>query len=481
MPDGVSGHFIAARHATEESMVFSSLEFLFLFFAVSVLIYFTVPLKLRNAVLLAVSLLFYGWGEPVYVFLMIGTILIDYVCGYLVDKFKGTSRKKARGFMIAAIVINLALLGFFKYYDFIAENLSALPFVNIKPLGLSLPIGISFYTFQALSYVIDVYREDASVQKNPVSFGAYVTLFPQLIAGPIVRYRDVDEQLRRREHNIVMLSSGIRTFICGLAKKVLLANPAGALWDSFGSSGTVLGSWLGILFFSFQIYFDFSGYSDMAIGLGKMMGFTFRENFYYPYMSKSVTEFWRRWHISLGTWFREYVYIPLGGNRKGKARTYFNLFVVWFLTGLWHGASWNFIIWGLYFFVILVIEKAFLLKKLEKAPALVARVYTLILIFFCWWLFAFDNMAEGISYLSTMFGASQLTSAAVNFDFISSIVLLCILIVSSTPYPRRIYYRLWEKYAAARWVFAALSVIVLVVCTAYLVDSSYNPFLYFRF
>lgn len=463
-------------------MVFSSLEFLFLYFAVSILIYFAVPLKWRNTVLLLVSLVFYGWGEPVYVFLMIATILIDYVCGFFVDKYKETSKKKSKGFMIAAIVINLALLGFFKYYNFIAENLNVLSFINIPAIDISLPIGISFYTFQALSYVIDVYRNDAKVQKNPVSFGAYVTLFPQLIAGPIVRYQDVDDELRSRPHNTVMLSSGIKTFICGLAKKVLLANQAGALWDSFRDSGTVVGAWLGILFFSFQIYFDFSGYSDMAIGLGKMMGFTFRENFYYPYTSKSVTEFWRRWHISLGTWFREYVYIPLGGNRKGRLRTYFNIFTVWFLTGLWHGASWNFILWGLYFFVILVIEKAFLLKKLEKAPSFISHAYTLILIFFCWWLFAFDDMAAGMEYLRVMFGASGvLTTSAVNFDIVSNLALLVILVVASTPLPKKLYYRLWEKHTAARWVFAGLTLILLVICTAYLVNSSYNPFLYFRF
>ncbi|MBR0302475.1 MAG: MBOAT family protein [Clostridia bacterium] len=463
-------------------MVFSSLEFLFLYFAVTVAIYFIVPLKFRNAVLLAVSLVFYGWGEPVYVFLMIGTIMIDYVCGYFTGKFKAQGKDgAAKAFLIAAVVSNLLLLGFFKYWNFLIDNINGIFHASVKTVSVSLPIGISFYTFQALSYVIDVYRSDAKVQKNPVSFGAYVTLFPQLIAGPIVRYRDIDDQLRCRPHNIVMMASGIRTFICGLAKKILLANAAGALWETFRASDTVLGSWLGIIFFSFQIYFDFSGYSDMAIGLGKMFGFTFRENFYYPYTSKSITEFWRRWHISLGTWFREYVYIPLGGNRRGKFRTYVNLFAVWFLTGLWHGASWNFILWGLYYFVILVIEKAFLLKVLKKVPAAVSHIYSLILILFGWWLFAFDNISEGIAYLQKMFGAAPFTSASVNFDALSAALLTAILVIACTPLPKKLYYKLWERTAAARWAAAALSVGALTVCTAYLVNSSYNPFLYFRF
>ena len=446
------------------------------------IIYFAVPLKWRNAVLLAVSLVFYGWGEPVYVFLMIGTIIIDYLCGYLTDKYKKAGRiKAARAALIAAIVSNLLLLGFFKYWNFLIDNVNALLGVSIKTVTVDLPIGISFYTFQALSYVIDVYRADAKVQKNPVSFGAYVTLFPQLIAGPIVRYQDVDDQLREREHSLVMMSSGVRTFICGFAKKVLLANSAGAVWETFRASDTVMGSWLGIIFFSFQIYFDFSGYSDMAIGLGKMLGFTFRENFYYPYTSTSITDFWRRWHISLGTWFREYVYIPLGGNRRGRARTYFNIFVVWFLTGLWHGASWNFILWGLYYCLILVIEKLFLLKALNKAPKAVARIYSLVLILFGWWLFVFDDMGAGFAFLAKMFGAAPFTSAAVNLDALSNLLLLAVLAIASTPLPKKIYYKLYEKSAAARWVGTALAVAALFVCTAYLVNSSYNPFLYFRF
>lgn len=462
-------------------MVFSSLEFLFFYFAATLIMYFAVPFKWRNAVLLAVSLFFYGWGEPVHVFLMIGTILVDYVAGYFVGKYRDSDRKKARIIMIVAIIINIGLLGFFKYFNFIVGNLNRLPFISIPEINVTLPIGISFYTFQALSYVLDVYRMDASVQKDPVAFGTYVTLFPQLIAGPIVRYQDVDKELRSRPHNILMMSSGIRTFICGFAKKVLLANSAGAVWESMRDSNTTLGAWVGIVFFSFQIYFDFSGYSDMAIGLGKMLGFTFRENFYYPYMSKSITDFWRRWHISLGTWFREYVYIPLGGNRRGKFRMYFNIFVVWFLTGLWHGASWNFVLWGIYYCIILIIEKTFLMKALKKIPAVFSHLYSLILILFGWWLFAFDDLSKGMSYLSLMFGKGTLTNGSVNFDILSNVLLFLILCIASTPYPKKLYYRLYEKYSAAKWIVAVGSIALLLICVAYLVNSSYNPFLYFRF
>lgn len=463
-------------------MVFSSLEFLFSYFAVTMLLYFIVPFKWRNAVLFAVSLFFYGWGEPLYVFLMLATILVDYICGYFVDKHRVVNQKKARTYMVVAIVINIALLAFFKYFNFFIDNINGIFSLEIEVLEISLPIGISFYTFQALSYVIDIYRNDATVQKNFVSFGTYVTLFPQLIAGPIVRYQDVDNELRSRPHNLVMLSSGIRTFVCGVAKKVLLANAAGAVFESLRTTDAALGAWIGIIFYSFQIYFDFSGYSDMAIGLGKMMGFTFRENFFYPYISKSITDFWRRWHISLGTWFREYVYIPLGGNRKGRGRMYFNIFVVWFLTGFWHGAAWNFILWGLYYCVILVIEKTFLLKWLKKVPSPIAHVYSLILILFGWWLFVFDDMSMGIGYLSVMFGQSgTFTNGIINQTLLSNLVLLVILVVASTPLPKRLYYKLYEKYNSARWIFAVVTVAALFICTAYLVDSSYNPFLYFRF
>ncbi|MDD6094979.1 MAG: MBOAT family protein [Clostridia bacterium] len=472
-------------------MVFSSLEFLFLFFAVTILIYYVVPLHFRNIVLLIVSLAFYGWGEPVYVTIMLYSIIVDYICGYYAGKYRETDKKKAKRFVIASAVLNLSVLAFFKYYTFIVSNLQLLPFDFLQKIPLladiELPIGISFYTFQTMSYTIDIYRGDAKVQKNIASFGAYVTLFPQLIAGPIVRYQDIDDQLRSRPHNIDMFASGMRTFVCGFAKKILLANCAGELWDSFRDasavSPTVLGAWLGIIFYAFQIYFDFSAYSDMAIGLGKMLGFTFKENFYYPYVSKSITEFWRRWHISMGTWFREYVYIPLGGNRCSKFKMYRNILVVWFLTGLWHGASWNFVLWGLYYCALLLIEKAFLSKALKKMPAFVSHIYTLVFVLFGWLLFVFEDISAGFTYLGYMFGGggAALANSAVLFDLLRSLVLIAILCIASTPLPKKLYYKFYSCGRAARCAVSIACGAVLLVCTGYLVDSSYNPFLYFRF
>ena len=472
-------------------MVFTSLEFLFLYFAVTMIFYFIVPLKLRNIVLLIVSLIFYGWGEPRYVVIMIVSMVVDYICGYFAGKYRETNKKKARRFVIASAVVNLGILGFFKYYTFIVQNLQLLPFAFLKKIPLladiPLPIGISFYTFQTMSYTIDVYRGDAKVQRNMATFGAYVTLFPQLIAGPIVRYQDVDDQLRSRPHNIDMFASGMRTFVCGFAKKILLANAAGALWDNFRTAGevggaTVLGSWFGLILYAFQIYFDFSGYSDMAIGLGKMMGFTFKENFFYPYVSKSITDFWRRWHISMGTWFREYVYIPLGGNRCAKWKMYRNILVVWFLTGFWHGASWNYVLWGMYYCVFLLLEKAFLLKVLKKLPAFVSRIYTLAVVLFGWWLFVFENLGEGAKYLGYMFGVgSTFTLPGVTFDVLRNLVFFAILCVAATPLPKKLYYKFYSSGKGARVAVSVCCAAALVLCTGYLVDSSYNPFLYFRF
>ena len=483
-------------------MVFSSLEFIFVFLASVLATYYLVPPKARNFVLLLFSLVFYGWGEPLYVFLMIFTITVDYVCGFIIgrslDKANITDReqkrpKAAKVTLVLSIVINLAILGFFKYWDFFAGTInSIIPTISLPTVSLALPIGISFYTFQALSYVIDVYRRDAKMQRNIASFGTYVTLFPQLIAGPIVRYADVDDQLRGREHSMALFASGVRTFVCGLCKKVLLANSAGALWKALSgatgdanlgvsgaASATALGSWLVVIFYTFQIYFDFSGYSDMAIGLGKMFGFSFRENFYYPYVSSSVTEFWRRWHISLSTWFREYVYIPLGGNRVSMPRWLLNLFVVWALTGLWHGASWNFVLWGLYYYVLLVFEKAIFGKLLAKAPKFVGHVYTLIVVMFGWLLFASDSLSTIGTYLSNMFTA-PFSNGIVLWDLVRNVPFIIILCIASTPFPKRLYYRLREK-AAFRYAAPVLTVLALALCTAYLVDSSYNPFLYFRF
>ena len=448
-------------------------------------VYYLVPPKARNIVLLLFSLVFYGWGEPVYVFLMIATITVDYICGYIIGRDLDSKPKRAKVTLIVSIVINLALLSVFKYYDFFAGTLNSLLGRGVFPtLGLTLPIGISFYTFQALSYVIDVYRRDARVQKNIAAFGTYVTLFPQLIAGPIVRYADVDDQLRERTHSLTLFASGCRTFICGLAKKILLANAAGAMWNSLSAAAEpdALGAWLAIVFYTFQIYFDFSGYSDMAIGLGKMFGFSFRENFYYPYVSESITEFWRRWHISLSTWFREYVYIPLGGNRKGVGRTYFNLFCVWLLTGLWHGASWNFVLWGLYYFALLVIEKTFLLRLLERAPKFLRHIYSMAAVIFGWLLFVIEDVSSIGAYLSRMFGSTGVFATQITvYELVRNLVFLAILILASTPAPKKLWYKLYSKGTPWRIVQSVVCAIAFVLCIAYLVDSSYNPFLYFRF
>ena len=467
-------------------MVFSSLEFLFAFLPLTLILYFIVPHKWRNPVLLAVSLLFYGWGEPVYVLLMVFTILVDYVMGYFVARWRSEDKKRAKRFLIAAVVINLGLLAFFKYCDFIIGNLAQIPFLSfLKPLNIPLPIGISFYTFQSLSYVIDIYRGETDAQKNLAAFGAYVTLFPQLIAGPIVRYRDIDDQLTDRRESISLFSSGVRTFTAGLCKKVLLANTAGLFWESVRSapSRSVITAWVGILFYSFQLYFDFSAYSDMAIGLGKMFGFRFLENFNYPYISRSITEFWRRWHISLSTWFREYVYIPLGGNRCSVPRMYLNLFVVWLCTGIWHGASWNFVIWGLYYFVLLVAEKAFLLKFLEKLPAFFRHLYALFFIVIGWLIFDFVDTSAGLSYLGTMFGigSSGFFAAGDAWELLRHAGLFCLMVIAATPLPKKVFWALYEKLRAFRYAVPVFSAALIGLSVAYLVNSSYNPFLYFRF
>ena len=467
-------------------MVFSSLEFLFVFLPVTLLVYFCVPHKVRNLVLLLFSLLFYGWGEPLYVFLMIFTIVIDYLGGYFVGRWQDEKPRAAKAVLIASILINLGMLGFFKYYDFFVVNLSRIPwFSSLRPLGLALPIGISFYTFQSLSYVIDVYRRETNAQKNILAFGTYVTLFPQLIAGPIVRYRDVDDQLTCRRESVALFASGVRTFLCGLGKKVLLANAAGQIFDGLKEAQGIsaFGAWFGLLFYLFQIYFDFSGYSDMAIGLGKLFGFRFLENFDYPYIATSITDFWRRWHISLSTWFLEYVYIPLGGNRHGTLKTWRNLLIVWLCTGFWHGASWNYILWGLYYFVLLAVEKLFLYQALQKIPRFFRHVYTLLFVYFGWLLFTFEDSAAGLSYLGKMFGAhgTALWQGSDLWLLLTNLVFLCILVIASTPYPKRLFWRLWEKSGVMRVGAAVGGAALLLLCIAYLVNSSYNPFLYFRF
>lgn len=443
------------------------------------------PLKYRNLCLFIISLIFYGWGEPIYIILMLLSTLVDYFNGAMVDKYKG-NKKIAKRFVIFSICFNLGLLGFFKYVDFIVLNLNMLGLTGLQPLNLALPIGISFYTFQTMSYPIDVYRGQADVQKKFVSFGAYVTMFPQLIAGPIVRYKDIAEQLETREETGDKFYLGIKRFVVGLAKKVLLANNIGLLWENIQQLPTnqmsVATAWLGAIAFGLQIYFDFSGYSDMAIGLGKMLGFDFLENFNYPYISKSITEFWRRWHISLSTWFRDYVYIPLGGNRCSTFGNIRNLLFVWFLTGLWHGASWNFIVWGLYFGLLLIVEKLFLLKKLEHTNAVIRHSYTLILLCISWVLFAFEDLSIGLSYIQTMFGlqGSQFIDANFMFYLRNNIVLLIVLVIATTPFIKQYFeHKINEKKAEVIVPFLVLG--GLILCTAFIVDASYNPFLYFRF
>ncbi|WP_367891676.1 MBOAT family O-acyltransferase [Holdemania filiformis] len=442
------------------------------------------PLHARNFCLFLVSLIFYGWSEPVYIVIMLISTFVDYYNGRMVDKYRD-DRKKAKRFVWFSVIFNLSLLGFFKYADFFILNLQALG-LPLSPLNLSLPVGISFYTFQTMSYPIDVYRKQAPVQKSVVSFGAYVTLFPQLIAGPIVRYKDIAEQLDHRQETADQFALGVQRFVAGLAKKVLLANSIGALWDTISAlpvrEMSVAAAWLGIIAFAFQIYFDFSGYSDMAIGLGKMLGFEFLENFNYPYISRSITEFWRRWHISLSTWFRDYVYIPLGGSRHGRGKQIRNLMIVWLLTGFWHGASWNFMLWGIYFGVILILEKFVLKPILERLPKVLQHGYALVLILLGWVLFAFTDLDAGITYLKMMFGwgSVSLINARTLFYLRDYGLLLIIMILASTPLGHQLYE---TKIRGHRWegVMPLLIAAGLILCTAYLVDASYNPFLYFRF
>ena len=464
-------------------MVFSSLTFLFGYLPLTLALYFITPLRWRNGVLLIASLLFYGWGEPVYVGVMLLSILIDYTHGLLVERFRQRDRL-ARWFVGQSVVFNLLLLGFFKYWDFLAANLSLLPGVSIPKLGLPLPLGISFFTFQTMSYTIDVYRRDAPVQRNIVDFGAFVTLFPQLIAGPIVKYKTVAAALARRTVTAEDFARGACRFTAGLAKKVLLANPAGELWESCLASQaagtlTVAGGWTGLLAFGLQIYFDFSGYSDMAIGLGRILGFRFEENFDHPYLSVSVGEFWRRWHMSLTSWFREYLYFPLGGSRGGTRKTLRNLLVVWFCTGFWHGASWNFILWGLYFALWIILERFPCRRLLARTPAVVKRAYTLIVVFVGWGIFAMEDLGVCGKYLAVCFGGGPLWSALDGYRLGSWALVLVLLALGSTTLAADLWRKLPER---GRKVLApVLMCLGLALSTAYLVDGSYNPFLYFRF
>ena len=455
-----------------------------MFLPITLALYYITPKKFRNLTLFIVDLVFYAWGEPMLVILMLVSIAVNYTAGILIG-LNREKKKLTKTVFILDIIINLGLLGFFKYAGFIGETLNiVLPFLNIPVIEVALPIGISFYTFQTMSYTIDVYRNTVKMQQNIITFGTYVSLFPQLIAGPIVRYEDVAEQLVNRKESLAQFTDGVKMFLIGLAKKILLANQMGALWDTLregGASAGVLGAWIGIIAYTFQIYFDFSGYSDMAIGLGRMFGFEFVKNFDYPYISKSVTEFWRRWHISLGTWFREYVYIPLGGNRKGLGRQLINIGVVWFLTGLWHGASWNFILWGLYFGVLLSIEKIFLLKLLKKIPSAFAHIYTIIIFVFGWVLFYFEDIGEMGAFILRLFGSDGIAADAnIKAVIFSYIPLLTAALLFSTPLPKKLY-KMIKNPVAVGILDNALCILVMVICTAELVSSDYNPFLYFKF
>lgn len=461
-------------------MVFSSLPFLFFYLPAVLLIYKLSPLKIRNLFLLLASLFFYGWGEPIYITIMFLSIAVDYTHGVLVEKWRSDDRK-ARMAVASSVIFNLLILVFFKYWDFLAGSINTLTGLALPILGIPLPIGISFYTFQTMSYTIDVYRKDAPVQKNVISFGAFVTLFPQLIAGPIIQYKSVAEQLKNRREDLAKFVGGVQRFCVGAAKKVLLANAIGQLWDlSLADNDlTVVGAWLGLVAYAFQIYFDFSGYSDMAIGLGRMFGFEFIENFNYPYISRSVVEFWKRWHISLTNWFREYVYFPLGGNRVSRAKWIRNILVVWALTGIWHGAGWNFLLWGLYYAVFMLSERLFLGKWLEKLPTALCHIYTMVVVLFGWALFAVENMGRLGEYLSACFGGAVFFDAATAYHLISYLPMLIILSIAATPLGKNLWSKLSERLQDI--LTPILMLAALVLCTASLVDASYNPFLYFRF
>lgn len=473
-------------------MIFSSLLFLFRFLPAVLVCYYVVPRSLRNLVLFLFSLLFYAWGEPVYIVLMLVSILVSYTGGIVVDRLKRQGRPRAaKTALIVSSVISLSLLGFFKYADFVIGTVNSVTGAGFDLLKIALPIGISFYTFQTMSYTIDVYRGEASVQKNLISFGAYVVMFPQLIAGPIVQYKTIDQQLRSRRETAEEFAEGIHRFMLGLGKKVLLANNAGALWDSIQTMTyaelPALTAWMGLAAYTFQLYFDFSAYSDMAIGLGHMFGFEFLENFNYPYISKSITEFWRRWHISLSTWFRDYVYIPLGGNRVNKLRHVRNILVVWLLTGIWHGASWNFVLWGIYYGILLLLEKFVFGRFLEKLPSILRHIYCMFFVMIGWNLFVFDDMGRGLSFMKALFGGygQGLLNRETIYLLYNNIVLLVLLILGSTQLPKKVGNAvctlLKEREGIQTILRNAFYVVIFFLSVAWLVDASYNPFLYFRF
>ena len=459
-------------------MVFSSILFIFRFLPIAMGIYFLTPKKLKNLSLLILSLIFYSWGEPRYFLLMIASIFVDYFISINIEK--NNKNKKIKILLLAiSIIFNVGILFFFKYINFFIENINSIFNMSLNNVKITLPLGISFYTFQTMSYTIDVFLGKVKAEKNIINFGAFVCLFPQLIAGPIVKYIDISKELKNRDINLDEIQEGIRLFILGLGSKVLIANNIGSLWNEvetmgFNNISTIL-AWMGIIAFSLQIYFDFNGYSLMAIGLGKILGFNFPNNFNYPYESRSITEFWRRWHITLGQWFKQYVYIPLGGNRLGRARTYFNLFIVWFLTGLWHGASYNFILWGLYFGVVLIFEKLFLLEFLKKLPNWIKHFYTMFLVIIGFVLFEIDSLNGVYNYLISMFNFKNIIVDDVFLYYlIPNITLIIFAIIASTPIIKIIL----DRYKYIRIITLIFG---MILSTSFLVDASFNPFLYFRF
>lgn len=463
-------------------MVFSSITFLYFFLPAVLLIYYISPKKIKNIVLLLSSLFFYAWGEPVYVVIMIFSSFIDYAAGLIIDKYDDNQKKRTAALLVS-LIINLGLLGVFKYSGFFAGIFG----IEIKQLPL--PIGISFYTFQSMSYTIDMYMRKIKVQRSFLNFATYVSLFPQIVAGPIVRYEDVQNEIDSRKTNIFLLGEGAGIFVRGLSKKVLLANNIGLLWTEIKgmeySELSAATAWIGILAFTFQIYYDFSGYSDMAVGLGKMLGFNFPENFDHPYISRSVSEFWRRWHITLGSWFKSYVYIPLGGNRCGKLKTLRNTLIVWGLTGFWHGASWNFIIWGLYFGGFIILEKIWLGKKLERLPSLLSIFYTFFIVVIGWVLFDTANLSSAGEFYKAMFGGNGKLFDSIAFYEIKNYALIFLLcIIGSGNFMKNLYDKLKRSFSMSKVLSNVMPLVqtaMMLICTAFLVDASYNPFLYFRF
>lgn len=473
-------------------MVFSSTVFLFAYLPLTLAVYYLVPRKGRNLALFLLSLLFYGWEEPVYIAVMVLSVTTAYACGFPIGKYRESNPRRARVWLILSLVLNLSMLVFFKYTNFLIENLRLIPPLTelLHPIkDLELPVGISFYTFQIMSYSIDLYRGETETQRSYIAFGTYVALFPQLVAGPIVRYRDVDRQLATRTHTVDKFAAGARRFTVGFGKKMLLGDTLAALYAYLSGAealeSTVLAGWLSVMAYTLHIYFDFSGYSDMAIGLGRMLGFEFPENFNYPYIASSITDFWRRWHITLSTWFREYVYIPLGGNRRGQARQYFNLAVVWLLTGLWHGASWNFVLWGGFYLVFLVLEKAFLLRfiRRNRLTRALGHVGTLILVGVGWMLFDHTDLGEAFRVIGSLVGVGTLglSTPALSWQALRALPLLLLGAVAATPYPTRLWKRLTERHPAWMVLEPVLVLVVLALSIACMVRGSYSPFLYFNF